>query len=133
MGEGPAEVSMGVLGVLLNNGVEVEDCLLMFINHLIGLSSLMDVADVTLDELDAFREGKDSLLEFLLVAVGQSDVVVQISFVGQEGLIIECTSKHLPSQRSYLNCFLEFLIRVVRKAKLVVDLWIVGAYFECLL
>ena len=64
-GEGPAEVSVGVRGVLSDDDVEVGYCFLVQFNHLVGLGPLMDVPKVAWDFLNAARVGEDRLLELL--------------------------------------------------------------------
>ena len=75
---------MSVLGILLDDCVEVSYCLLMPVNHLISFSSFMDVPDVMRYPLNAFSKWKDSLLKLLLSAVRQTYVVVDIRLIGWE-------------------------------------------------
>lgn len=110
MGEGSSEVGVGILGILLNHTVEVKNGFLVLVDHLVGLGSLVDVSNIALHQLNALREGEDRLLELLLIAVGQTDVVIQVSLVGQEGFILKRTSKHLNLTSSLtLIAFLNFL------------------------
>ena len=44
--ESSAEVGVGVLGVLLDDDVEISDSLLMLLYHLIGLGTLMDIPQI---------------------------------------------------------------------------------------
>ena len=46
---------MGILGILLDDDVEISDCLLMLLYHLVGLGSLMDIPQIGRDFLDAAR------------------------------------------------------------------------------
>ena len=45
-GEGATEVGMGVLGILLDDNVEISDSLLMLVYHLVGLGTLVNIAQI---------------------------------------------------------------------------------------
>ena len=63
---------MCILRVPLNDDLKVCHGLLVLFDHLISLCSLMDVAQVTWDPLDALSVGKDRLLELLKPTVGHA-------------------------------------------------------------
>ena len=50
---------MRILGVLLDDHVEVDDSLTVLLDHLVGLCALVDVSQVARDLLDALRVGED--------------------------------------------------------------------------
>ena len=77
---------MRILGVLLDDHVEVDDSLTVLLDHLVGLCALMDVSQVARDLLDALRVGEDRLFDLLEAAVGQAQMVVDVCFVGHERL-----------------------------------------------
>ena len=52
---------MRVFRVLLYDEAEVLDCLLVVLDHLVGLGSFVQVADVARDHLDALKKGKEGL------------------------------------------------------------------------
>jgi hypothetical protein len=82
-------VSVSILGVLLDNCVEVSDCLFVLLNHLVSLCSFVDILDLRGDDFDAHGKGEDSLLELLLVAVGQPNVVVNVSLVRNKRFVLQ--------------------------------------------
>ena len=56
MAEGTSEESVRVLRVLSDDDVEVCDCALMILNHLVGLGSLVDILDLTGHIFDALNK-----------------------------------------------------------------------------
>ena len=82
MRECTPEVGMSIFRVLLDHAIEVQNGLLMLVDHLIGLRSFVDISNVALNQLNTFGEGEDRLLELFLVAVCQTNVVVEVGFVG---------------------------------------------------
>jgi hypothetical protein len=74
-------VRVGILGVLLDNNVEIFHRFFVHLNHLVSFGSLVDVPNVRWNMLYAFAERKNTLLKFLNAAVSQSNVVVNIRLV----------------------------------------------------
>lgn len=52
---------MRVFRVLLDDKAEVIDCLLVVLDHLVGLGSFVQVTDVTWDHFNALKKGKEGL------------------------------------------------------------------------
>ena len=77
---------MGILGILADDDVEVLHGLIVLVNHLVGLGTLVDVAQVAWDLLNALRVREDRLFELLEAAVRQSQVVEDVWLVGHEWL-----------------------------------------------
>ena len=77
---------MGILGILADDDVEVLHGLIVLVNHLVGLGTLVDVAQVARDLLNALRVREDRLFELLEAAVRQSQVVEDVWLVGHEWL-----------------------------------------------
>jgi hypothetical protein len=77
-------VSIRVLRVFINNGVEVFHSLLMHSNHLVSFCSFVDVPDIGRHEVDAAAKWEDCLFKLLLAAVSYSDMVedvVEVSWI----------------------------------------------------
>jgi hypothetical protein len=84
---------MCVLGVLFNDDVEVFDCLLVHFYHLVGFGSLVDVANVRWNSFHTARIREDGFFEFFLSAVSQANVVVNISFICDVGVVFQSSFK----------------------------------------
>lgn len=88
----------------------------MVLNHLVGLRSLVDVPDIRRHAFNGPRVREDALLEFLLVAISKTDMVVNVAEVGRVGLGLE-------SQLQHLYCAFVFLMGVVGETQLVQHFW----------
>ena len=89
MAEGHAEVGVSVLGVLLDDNVEVLHGFLVLFDHLVRLGSLVNVAQIARYLLDAARVRVDRLLELLQAAVRKAQVVVDVCLVCHVGLLCQ--------------------------------------------
>ena len=85
--EGTSEVGMSVLGVASDDCCEVADCILMVVYHLVALGSFVQIPDVAGHSVDTPTERPNCLFKLLNPCIRQSDMVVYISFVSQEGSI----------------------------------------------
>ena len=82
MGEGSSEISVGVLRVLLDHTIEIFNSLFMLVDHLISLGALVNIPNIAFDQLYAFTERENGLFKLLLIAIRQSNMIIQISFIG---------------------------------------------------
>lgn len=82
---------MRILGILLNDNIEVIHSKLVFFNHLVSLCSLMDISQVTGDFLNALFEREDRLLKLLDSAVRQSQMVEDVSLICHEWVVLQRT------------------------------------------
>ena len=72
---------MRVAGIALNHCVKIRNCFFMLVNHLIGFCTLMYVIQVAGIEFDTLGKRKDSFLKLLLSAVGETQVIENITLV----------------------------------------------------
>ncbi len=80
---------MSVLRVPFDNIIEVNDRFLVFLYHLECFCSLVNVPNVAWYHLDAFGEGVNGLLKLFEVAVSETNVVVDVSLVGQVRFVLQ--------------------------------------------
>ena len=66
---------MCVLWILLDYNVEVVDCFLVHVYHLVRFRPLMDKSEVTWDFVNALCVWEDRLFELLCSAVSQAQMV----------------------------------------------------------
>ena len=87
--ESSSEVSMSILWVLLEDEVEISDCFLVPVYHLVSFGPLVHVSHIGRQPLDALRIWEYGFFELLLAAVGKSHCVVDVWLICQEGPILE--------------------------------------------
>ena len=116
LGESHSEVGVSILGILCDNDVEIGDSFFVLLDHLVSLSTFMDIAKVAWDLLYASRVGIDRLFKLLQATIGQTKVIVNISLVGHEWFVFE-------SLFHRLDTFLVLLEGKVSYTLLVEDLW----------
>lgn len=73
VGEGSAEVGMGILRVLLNDNCKVFNCSCMILYHLVRLRTLMDVPNVTRVSLYALNSSYKWRIQSVTSEKGKMD------------------------------------------------------------
>lgn len=80
---------MGVLWIFAHHDFEVMHGLLMLLDHLVSFGTLVDVAEVGGDFLDAAGVREDRFFKFLETTVGQTEMIVDVSLVSHVWLSLE--------------------------------------------
>ncbi len=75
-------MSVGIFWVELNDLIEVFHCAFVETNHLVGFSPFVDEPYVSADLVDTVGEREDGLLKLFNSAIGQSNVIVDVTFKG---------------------------------------------------
>ena len=111
------EISIGILGIPLNNLIEIAEGLLVILDHLVCFGSLMIIPHIRRLQLNALRKREDGFLVLLEEAVGEADVVVDVGDAGGQWRVLQ-------GQFQYFDCKLELLIALL--TMLEVSVGVVG-------
>jgi len=80
--EGSTEICMSILGVPLDDFIEICNRLFVVVYHLVGFGTFVDIPNLRWYSFDAFGVGEYRLFELLEPAVRETDVVENVGFEG---------------------------------------------------
>ena len=115
-------MGVGIFGVESDHFIEVFDCLFVEANHLVGLGPFVDESYVSADLVYTVSEREDGLLKLFNSAIGQSNVVVDITFMGEVRSILQCKLQKFDTLFVLLSCKVSKSLSLQEKGIVLVKL-----------